>query len=99
MQRLNCNSILKKLMCSVITYQNRQKIIEYINALTSIPDWDSLLWTFPELREKYRQSLIALNKELVPNHVSYQDIYSKLWELFKEIALNVNKYLGQTALN
>ena len=79
-------------MRSAINYQNRQSLVEYINALTSVSDWDLLLWTFPELKEKYRQALVALHRELVPNYISVQDIYSKLWELFKEIALNANQY-------
>src|SRR3990172_9363771 len=92
MPNLGCNDIVRKLMRSVITCQNRKKLIGYIKALTSIPEWDMLLWTFPELKEQYRQSLIALHKELVPNHISAEDIYSKLWELFKEIALNASRY-------
>ena len=92
MPDLNCNVTLRKLMRSVITCQNRAKLIAYITASTSIPDWDLLLWTFPELKEKYRKALIALHRELVPNHISAEDIYSKLWELFKEIALNVSQY-------
>lgn len=98
MQNLNCNSNLKALMRSVITYQNREQVVAYLNALTYVPDWDEFLWAFPELRRKYSQSLIALNKELVPNHVSHQDVYSKLWELFKDIAVNANNYLNNTVL-
>jgi len=92
MPELNCNTTLKKLISTVIRDQNRDKVLEYLNNLTTTPEWDTLLWTFPDLKEKYRQTLIALNQELVPNHISSQDIYSKLWELFKEIALNVEKY-------
>ena len=92
MPDLNCKVTVRKLMRSVTTCQNREKVIEYINASSSIPEWDLLLWTFPELKEKYRQSLIALHQELVPNYISAQDIYSKLWELFKEIALKGSQY-------
>lgn len=99
MPDLNCKVTIRKLMRSVITYQNREKVIEYINASTSMPDWSLLLWPFPKLREKYRQSLIALHRELVPNHISVEDMHSKLWELFKEIALNFSQYQITNNLN
>lgn len=98
MPDLNCNANLRELMRSVVTFQNRQSLVEYINSLASMPNWDLLLRTFPELREKYRQSLVALHKELLPNYMSAQDIYYKLWALFKEITLNANQYVTRESL-
>src|SRR4030042_289873 len=92
MPNLNCNTTLRKLMESAIYYEDYQKLVNYINALSTTPDWDFHLWTMTKLREEYRQSLVALHKELVPNYISTQDIYFKLWELFKEITLNANQY-------
>jgi hypothetical protein len=70
-----------------------------VNSQDAIPSWDIIFVTMPELRSKYRRALVALNRELVPNHISSEDIYKKLWGLFKEVALDVKSYQTGQSLN
>jgi hypothetical protein len=80
------------LLRSAISYPNRRALAEYVNSQKSTPSWDVFLITMPKLRRKYWQTLIALHRELVPNHTSSEDLYLKLWQLFKEVAVNANMY-------
>ena len=92
MLALLCWNEMKTLLRSVINYPNRKALVEYVNSQDSIPSWHLFLITMPELRRKYWRALIALHRELVPNHISSEDIYVKLWQLFKEVVLNTNIY-------
>ncbi len=91
MPQLVCQNIVKKLLKTAINYQNREGLIAYINA-EDTPSWDPFLMTMPDLRQKYWQALGALQEELVPNHISVQDLYVSLWNMFKEVALNASHY-------
>lgn len=97
MPQLVCQDIIKKLLKTAINYQNRKGLTTYINAQTDTPSWDAFLITMPELRQKYWRVLGALHEELVPNHISAQDLYINLWSMFKEVALNASHY--QTSVN
>ena len=92
MPTLLCRKEIKALLRSAITYPNRKTLAEYIDSQESIPNWDRFLIQMPELRGKYWQAFIALHRELVPHHISSEDIYMKLWQLFKEVVLNTNRY-------
>ena len=92
MQTLLCWNEVKTLLRSAINFPNRKALAEYMNSQESIPSWDLFLIAMPELRRKYWQTLIALHRELVPNHISSEDVYTKLWQLFKEVVLNTKRY-------
>lgn len=92
MPQLVCQHIVKKLLKTAINYQNHESLITYINTETDTPSSDSFFITMPELRQKYLQALGALQEELVPNHISVQDLYVSLWNMFKEVALNASHY-------
>ncbi len=92
MLQLVCQDTIKKLLKSAINYQNREGLTTYVNAQTDTPSWDLFLIAMPELRQKYWQALGALQKELVPNHISNQDLYVHTWNMFKEVSLNAGDY-------
>lgn len=92
MPTLLCWNEVKILLHSGINSANRKALAEYMNSQESIPSWDLFLLAMPELRRKYWHTLIALHRELVPNHMSSEDAYTKLWQLFKEVVLNTKRY-------
>lgn len=99
MPTLLCWNEIKTLLRSAITYPNRKALVEYVNSQDSTPSWDLSLITMPKLRRKYWQAFIALHRELVPYHISSEDIYMKLWQLFKEVVLNTNRYQTRQSLD
>ncbi len=96
---LLCRNELKTLLRSAICFSNREALVTYLNTQDPIPSWDIVFMTMPELRSKYWRALVALNRELVPNYISSEDIYKKLWELFKEVVLDVRSYQAGQRLN
>ncbi|MBM2825436.1 MAG: hypothetical protein HW402_1100, partial [Dehalococcoidales bacterium] len=94
---LLCESIIRTLVRT--THQNHRDIVNYITSQTEMPSWDFFLPTMPDLRKKYWQTFAALHRELVPNHISSQDLYVKLWELFKEVTTNGGAYKTRESLD
>ena len=90
---------LKTLLRYTLCFPDHGALVKYVNSQDAIPSWDIIFVTIPELRSKYRWALIALNRELVPNHISSEDIYMKLWGLFKEVVLDVKSYQTGQSLN
>jgi len=99
MPTLLCRKEIKALLRSAITYPNRKTLAEYIDSQESIPNWDRFLIQMPELRGKYWQVFIALYRELVSYHMSSEGVYTKLWQLFKEVVLNTKRYETSQHLN
>jgi len=88
MTELLCQSTVQKLLKAGINYKEYRRLVGYLNSQTDAPIWDiALVWN-PELREKFWQAMIELQKELVPSHIDAQTLYGKLWQLFREVALN-----------
>lgn len=71
---------------------NRKVLIDYLISQKEVPQWNTFLLKIPNLREKYWRSLVDLHMELVPSHISSQDLYGKLWELFREVTVNASDY-------
>lgn len=88
MPELICQSVVKRLLKAGICYKDQKSLINYLNSQQDAPNWDIALVWIPELREKYWQTMVELQKELVPQHVSLQDLYPKQWKLFREVVLN-----------
>ena len=99
MLTLLCQNEVKTLLRSAISFKNRKALVDYVNSQDSTPSWDSFLITMPELRRKYWKTLIALHRELVPNHISLEGIYTELWQLFREVVLNTSRYQTRQDLN
>jgi hypothetical protein len=99
MPTLLCRNELKILLRSAICFSDHEALVTYMNSQDTMPSWDIIFLTMPELRSRYRQALVALHRELVPNHISSEDIYKKLWGLFKEVALDVKSYQTGQSLN
>lgn len=97
MQMLLCESIIRTILRTA--YHNRRVLVNYVTSQTEIPSWDLFLLTMPDLRKKYWQALVALHRELVPNHIGSQDLYVKLWELFKEVIINADDYQTRDSLD
>ena len=96
---LECQNLIRKLLRAVLSYQARDKLTNYVNSQEEMPTWDLFLITMPDLREKYWKAFVALHRELVPNYMSAQDVYVKLWELFREVTLNGNYYQSKVNLD
>lgn len=92
MPELQCEKVIRNLLRTTIIYPNRTDLVNYVNSQKTIPSWDLLFLTIPTLRNKYWQAFVTLHRELVPNYISGQDIYTRLWELFKEVTVNANDY-------
>jgi hypothetical protein len=90
---------LRNLLRSAIEHKDRARLTNYIGSQTEIPSSDVFLVTFPDLREKYWQAFFALHKELVPNYISAEDIWARLWELFREITLDWREYQAKQDLD
>jgi hypothetical protein len=96
---LECQNLIRKLLRAALRYQAREKLTDYVSSQDEMPIWDLFLITMPDLREKYWKAFVALNRELVPNYMSAQDVYVKLWELFREVTLNGNYYQSKVNLD
>ncbi len=92
MPELQCENVIRNLLRTAINYPSHTDLVNYVNSPETIPSWDLLFLTIPALRKKYWQALVSLHRELVPNYISGQDIYTRLWELFKEVTVNANDY-------
>lgn len=99
MHSLICSNEIKTLLRSAINYSNRKALVKYVNSQDSIPSWDLFLITMPELRRKYWRALISLHRELVPNYIGSEEIYMKLWQLFRKVVLNANRYQTRQSLD
>lgn len=90
---------LKRLLWAAINHKDRTGLTKYIGSQTEIPSFDVFLITMPDLRKKYWQAFFALHKELVPKYISAQNIWARLWELFREITLDWRKYQTKQELD
>lgn len=92
MAELLCQSIIKKLLKASINYKEYKRLAGYLSSQTDTPLWDiALVWT-PEIREKFWRTMVELQKELVPQYIDIDSLYSKLWVLFREVVLNKSIY-------
>lgn len=91
-------SAVKKLLTVGINYKGYKGLIDYLDAQTSAPNWDTLLITHPTLKEKYWQVWLDLNRELVPTHISPEVLYRKLWDLFREVVSNKAAFQSKVKL-
>lgn len=98
MSELLCQSRVKKLLTAGINYKGYKSLVSYLNSQKNAPDWQVALIQAPELREKYWQAMVELQKELVPKHISLQDLYGKLWELFREVILNKAEFQSKAKM-
>ncbi len=99
MPTLLCWNEIKKLLRSAIDYPDQRLLVEYVNSQDSGPSWDSTLINVPELRRRYWQAVVALGRELAPQHIGSEDIYMKLWQLFREVVLNSDRYQTRQSLD
>jgi len=90
MSKLICQSVVKELLRAGISYRG-DSLINYLISQADAPPWDTFLIGIP-LRKKYWEAMVELQKELVPNHISIDDLYISLWNLFKEVVLNRSAY-------
>ncbi len=98
MSELLCQSTVKKLLKAGINYKEYKRLVGYLKSQTDAPIWDiALVWT-PEIREKFWRTMVELQKELVPQYISINSLYSKLWELFREVVLNKAVYQASAKL-
>lgn len=93
---LSANSIRELIRTA---QHNRKVLIDYLISQKEVPHWNTFLLGIPDLRKKYWRSLVDLHMELVPSHISSQDLYGKLWELFKEVTVNASDYQTRERLN
>ncbi len=91
MPELLSQSVVKKLLRAGISHKD-QGLISYVTSQANAPSWDMALLRHPELRTKYWKAMVALQEELVPNYISIDDLYMKLWNLFKEVVSNRSVY-------
>lgn len=91
MAELMCHSVVKKLLRAGISHKD-QGLISYLDSQDNPPTWDIFLIRFPQLRKKYWGAMVALQRELVPNYISIDRLYSSLWNLFREVVLNRSAY-------
>ena len=88
MPELMCQPVVRQLLRAGMSYPEQEALAKYLESQADPPIWDSaLVWT-PELRGKYWQAMVELQKELVPKYTNMQDLYRKLWGLFREVVLN-----------
>lgn len=98
MPELMCHSVVKELMRAGISSRG-DSLTKYLESENQAPNWDiALVWN-PEMREKYWQAMVALHRELVPNHISNVDLYRSLWGLLREVAINRNIYQARSKLD
>ena len=67
-------------------------LASYLRIQKTVPNWDIVFLNTPLIRERFRQSMGELQKELFPQYIDYDSLYSKLWELFREVVLSKSKY-------
>jgi hypothetical protein len=87
MPQLICQSVVKELLRAGIRYQG-DSLAKYLGSQSQAPIWDITLVRNPEIREKFWQAMVELQKELVPHHIGMQVLHGKLWGLFREVVLN-----------
>ena len=97
MSELECKSVLKKLLRAGISYEG-DGLSRYLDSQVDAPTWQSALLWDPKLRGKYWEAMLSLQKELVPQHVIFQDLYNKLWKLFRDVTLKRTELQSRTKL-
>ena len=98
MIELISQSGVKKLLQAGINYKG-DSLSKYLESQADAPRWDTFLIGIPQLRKKYWEAMVTFQRELVPQHISLQDLYSKLWELFKEVTLKRTEFQSAAILN
>ena len=61
MPELQCKATVRNLLRTVITYPNRTDLVKYVEAQGTIPSWDLLFLTLPDLRNKYWRAFVSLH--------------------------------------
>ena len=92
MTELLCKSEVKKLLKAGINYKEYPSFASYLSIETNAPTWDFALEIAPKIKDKFWHAMKALQKELVPQYVDINSLYSKLWGLLREIVLNKSIY-------
>jgi hypothetical protein len=97
MPELQCQDKIRVLLKAGISCQG-DNLTNYLKTQTEVPDWQRAWFGNDEVTKKFWQVLIELQSELVPQYISYSELYTIFWNLFKEVVINREQFQSRRKL-